>query len=219
MSIEAHPQHSASAAHASGTAARLSAGLDLLLDELAYGVAVTTPGGELLHANQAARHELGRHQALWVQHGSLQAHSAADSRALHDALARAADGKRTLLTLLAPEGARLTLAAVPMGRSESAATAVGLLFARPAVCESLMLCFFARGHALTPTEEKVLAVLCQGHSAPQVARRLGVAVSTVRSHVRSLCAKTRTNSVRELVSKVATLPPVAPALLIEPTMH
>ena len=82
-----------------------------------------------------------------------------------------------------------------------------------------MLCFFARGHALTPTEEKVLAVLCQGHSAPQVARRLGVAVSTVRSHVRSLCAKTRTNSVRELVSKVATLPPVAPALLIESTMH
>lgn len=219
MSIDAQTHHVIAAAPTSAAGSRPAAGLDLLLDELAYGVAVSTPSGELLHANQAARHELARRQALWVQHGNLQAHSAADSRALHDALSRAADGKRSLLTLIAPEGARLTLAAVPMGRTGAGSAAVGLLFARPAVCESLMLCFFARGHALTPTEEKVLSVLCQGYSAPQVARRLGVAVSTVRSHVRSLCAKTRTNSVRELVSKVATLPPVAPALLMEPTMH
>jgi DNA-binding CsgD family transcriptional regulator len=40
---------------------------------------------------------------------------------------------------------------------------------------------------------------------------LNVAVSTVRSHVRSICAKTRTSSVRELVQRVAILPPVAPA--------
>jgi DNA-binding CsgD family transcriptional regulator len=195
------------------------AGLDLVLDELAYGVAVATPAGELLHANQAARAELSRHRALWVQQGCLQVHSPADGRALHDALAKAAQGRRSLLTLLAPEGTRLTIAAVPVGRAPEGGGAVGLLFARAAVCETLMLCFFARSHALTPTEETVLGILCQGDSAPQAARRLNVAVSTVRSHVRSLCAKTRTSSVRELVSRVAMLPPVAPALLTEPTLH
>jgi DNA-binding CsgD family transcriptional regulator len=90
-----------------------------------------------------------------------------------------------------------------------------LIFARSAVCDSLMLCFFARSHGLTPTEEQVLGILCEGYSAPEAARQLNVAVSTVRSHVRSLCAKTQCSSVRELVGRVAVLPPVAPAFCQE----
>jgi DNA-binding CsgD family transcriptional regulator len=81
-----------------------------------------------------------------------------------------------------------------------------------------MLCFFARNHGLTAMEEQVLGLLAQGYSAPEAARQLDVAVSTVRSHVRSLCAKTSAGSVRELVNRVALLPPVAPAFLHEP-MH
>lgn len=64
----------------------------------------------------------------------------------------------------------------------------------------------------------MLGILCQGYSAPQIAEQLSVAVSTVRSHVRSLCAKTRSSGVRELVNRVAVLPPVAPAFHHEP-MH
>ena len=64
----------------------------------------------------------------------------------------------------------------------------------------------------------MLGILCQGFSAPQVAAKLNVAVSTVRSHVRSLCAKTRSSGVRELVNRVAVLPPVAPTLRHE-VMH
>jgi DNA-binding NarL/FixJ family response regulator len=40
----------------------------------------------------------------------------------------------------------------------------------------------------------VLAILCQGYSAPEIAVQLNVAVSTVRSHVRSLCAKTQSTA-------------------------
>jgi DNA-binding CsgD family transcriptional regulator len=187
-------------------------GLDLVLDELAYGVAVAKPDGELVHANQVARHELASQRVLWVHHGRLQTHSAAESRVLADALLRASTGKRSLVTITAPRGTPLTLALVPVGRGAQPVQA-GLLFARANVCESLMLCFFARTHALTPAEETVLSILCQGYSAPQTARQLKVAVSTVRSHVRSLCAKTRSSGVRELVSRVAMLPPVAPAIL------
>jgi DNA-binding CsgD family transcriptional regulator len=205
-------------AHDQRTAARWNqaASLDLVLDELAYGVAVASAAGELLHANHAARHELGAERALWVHHGRLQAQSGADVRVLMDALARASCGKRSLVTLSAKRGASLTLAAVPVGRGT--ATQAALLFARPSVCESLMLCFFARSHSLTGAEENVLGILCQGYSAPQTARQLKVAVSTVRSHVRSLCAKTRSSGVRDLVSRVAMLPPVAPTLMTE-AMH
>lgn len=199
--------------------ARVAGALDLVLDELAYGVAVASPGGELLHTNHAARHELGRSRLLRAPHGTLQAHSPADGRLLLDAIAKASGGKRSLVTLMGPGGDRLTLAVVPLGRSfEGGVLQVALLFARASVCESLMLCFFARSHSLTSAEENVLGILCQGCSAPQAAKRLNVAVSTVRSHVRSLCAKTRSSGVRELVSRVAMLPPVAPAVRSE-AMH
>lgn len=193
--------------------------LELVLDELAYGVAVTTGNGELLHANHAARHELGRQQALWVQNGRLRVRSPQDHQVLQQALAKAATGRRSLITLGAAD-ARLSLAVVPMRRlQEGGPIHAALVFSRPSVCGSLMLCFFARNHSLTAAEENVLAILCQGHSAPEIARQLQVAVSTVRSHVRSLCAKTRSSGVRELVNRVAMLPPLAPAPLLHETMH
>ena len=68
----------------------------------------------------------------------------------------------------------------------------------------------------TPTEEQVLAILCQGYSAPEAARQLEVAVSTVRSHVRSMCTKTAANGVRALVGQVAVLPPIGAAHLQAP---
>jgi len=193
--------------------------LELVLDELAYGVAVTTGAGDLVHANHAARDELGRQQALWLHNGRLRVRSPQDQQVLQQALAKAATGRRSLITLGAAD-ARISLAVLPMRRlQEGGQPHAALMFSRPSVCGSLMLCFFARNHSLTAAEETVLAILCQGHSAPEIARRLQVAVSTVRSHVRSLCAKTRSSGVRELVNRVAMLPPLAPAPLLHETMH
>src|SRR6476646_1783485 len=96
----------------------LAAGVgDMVLDELAYGVAVATPAGELVHANQAARHELGRRRVLWVRHGQLQVQPG-DARALSESLGKAGAGKRSLLHLLAESGEKLALALVPLGRGE-----------------------------------------------------------------------------------------------------
>ena len=79
-----------------------------------------------------------------------------------------------------------------------------------------MLCFIARRHGLTRTEELVLGILLQGFSAPEVAEQMKVAVSTIRSHIRSLCFKTRSSGVRELLKRVAVLPPVAAAVFQDP---
>lgn len=197
----------------------LGASLGLLLDELAHGVAVTTIEGRLLHANHAARHELARRRALLVRGDVLQPITPESARALFDALTRAAAGKRSLIELATTDGPGLVVAVLPLKpETPGSVPRAALLFARASVCESLMLCFFARSHGLTATEEHVLGILCQGFSAPQIARQLNVAVSTVRSHVRSMCAKTRCSGVRELVNRVAVLPPVAPPFRHEP-MH
>lgn len=194
-------------------------GLAFLMDELVHGVVIVTVEGRLLHVNHAARHELGRGRALGTQNDVLRPCMSESASTLANALAKAAEGKRSLIELASAQGPGLTLAVLPL-RSEAAGgpARAALLFARASVCESLMLCFFARSHGLTATEEHVLGVLCQGFSAPQIARQMNVAVSTVRSHVRSLCAKTRSSGVRQLINRVAMLPPVAPTSWHEP-MH
>jgi DNA-binding CsgD family transcriptional regulator len=190
------------------------AGQDLLMalmDELAYGVLVIGLDGRVIHANLAARNELERPCGLSLNGEVLHAPLADDARTLQDALAKAAEGKRSLISLLGG-GTCLTLAVVPLRGEAGVPARVALFFARAAVYESLMLCFFARSHGLTNTEEHVLGILCQGYSTPDIARQMKVAVSTVRSHVRSMCGKTRSSGVRELVNRVAVLPPVAPAM-------
>lgn len=190
-------------------------GLVSLMDEWAHGVLVTSLGGRLLHANAAARQELGRRRVLQLQGRELRAVQSENAQKLQDALLKVAEGKRGLVTLQG-QGAPLTVAVLPLRERFGQPAKAALVFARATVCDSLMLCFFARSHGLTPMEEQVLGILCQGDSAPEVARQLGVAVSTVRSHVRSLCAKTGASGVRELVSRVAVLPPVGPSLRPEP---
>jgi len=85
------------------------------------------------------------------------------------------------------------------------------VLSRVSVSESGVFGAFARNHGLTHTEEQVLVFLCRCLSTPEIAIQMKVAVSTVRSHVRSLCAKTASSGVRELVNRVAILPPIAPS--------
>lgn len=192
-----------------GTAGALS----VLMDELAYGVLLATARGQLLHANLAARRELARRRMVQVHEGQLQTVDAAQTRVLAQALSKAEGGRRSLIALRTDD-ARLAIAVVPLRCDRTHdAPSVALIFSRPAVCDAVMLCFFARAHGLTPAEEQVLAVLCQGYSAPEVAQQLNVAVSTVRSHVRSMCAKTHSNGVRALVGQIAVLPPIGASQL------
>ncbi len=183
--------------------------LSLLVDELAYGVMVLTLEGKVLHSNAAARAGLARSGVLQPSGGRICDAGTENGKTLLDALHKVAEGKRHLITLPSETGS-LTLAVIPLRGAPGTPTRAALIFARAAVHESLMLGFFARSHGLTATEEHVLGILCQGYSTPEIASHMKVAVSTIRSHVRSACAKTRSSGVRELVNRVAVLPPVTP---------
>ncbi len=192
-------------------------GLAPFMDELSHGVLLASLRGQLLHANQAGRHELARRHVLMVHEGLLHTIDAAQSRILVQALGKAETGRRSLMALRTAGRQRVSIAVVPLRPERPLDTPnVALVFSRGSVCDPVMLCFFARTHGLTPSEEQVLGILCQGYSAPQTAVHLGVAVSTVRSHVRSMCAKTHANGVRALVGQVAVLPPIGTAHLHDP---
>jgi DNA-binding CsgD family transcriptional regulator len=193
--------------------------LGLLVDELAHGVMIVSAQGWILHANRAALGALKRGVGLATTHGGLKLKSAADQSRLALALARAAGGKRSLIRL-DDAGGSTNLAVVPLNRqSTGPCDRIALMFSREDACEPSLFAYFAQSHRLTRTEEQVLQLLCRCLSAPEIAIQMKVAVSTIRSHVRSLCAKTATHGVRQLINLVAALPPLAPAQSAAKHMH
>lgn len=183
-----------------------------LLNELGCAIVVLDQRGALLHANRAGHAELARCNVLGINGGRIYALASQDGQVLRAALERAVEGKRGLINLRA-SGREISIVLVPI--SGPGGLRVALYFARSDVCETTMLGFFANTYRLTPAEEQVLGILVQGYNAPEAAILLNVAVSTVRSHVRNMCSKTQSNGIRELVSRVAVLPPVAPACVTE----
>jgi DNA-binding CsgD family transcriptional regulator len=187
--------------------------LAFLVDELAHGVLVVSAQGKILHVNQAARRELDRAAVLGAELGELKVLMPLDAKAFQNAMVKAVAGKRGLIKL-AGEGVDFTLALVPLQRQAGIpCDRIALVLSRVGVSESGVFGAFARNHGLTHTEEQVLVFLCRCLSTPEIAIQMKVAVSTVRSHVRSMCAKTASSGVRELINRVAILPPIAPSLL------
>jgi DNA-binding CsgD family transcriptional regulator len=187
-----------------------------MLDEIDYGMLLVTTDGHVSYLNHAARLELDGHHPLCLKGGTLQAPQ--DAAQLADALAAARRGLRRLMTL--GQGAqRVSVSVVPLpstqpatmdGRREAQPTL--LVLGKRQVCAQLSVEGFARSFKLTPAETRVLQGLCDGVEPHEVARRGGVAVSTVRTQIGSIRVKTGATSIRELVRQVAVLPPLVGAL-------
>ena len=186
--------------------------LALLVDELAHGVMIVNTQGWILHANRAALGALQRGVGLATTHGGLKLKSVSDPSRLTQALEQAASGKRSL-TRFEGTGGSTNLAVVPLNRqSAGPCDRIALLLSREETCEPTLFAAFAQSHRLTRTEEQVLQLLCRCLSAPEIAIQMKVAVSTIRSHVRSLCVKTSSHGVRQLINLVSALPQLAPTL-------
>ena len=114
---------------------------------------------------------------------------------------------RRLLTV-GEETHRTSVSVVPLESADDGPRAVLIVLGKREMCESLSVQGFARIHRLTGAEVRVLKELCNGVPPAQIAALLGVAISTVRSQIGSMRAKTGAESIRALVRQVAVLPPV-----------
>jgi DNA-binding CsgD family transcriptional regulator len=198
--------------------------LGAVLDEIDYAVMVVDAAdGELLHANRLAIEELSLRRTLELIDGHLFVADSAGQRAMSAALAAVRQGRRSLLGLRPAAGSGeagraasgaaepIRVSVVPIGADAGPPRAL-LVFGKREVADELSVGFFARAHALTPTEDAVLQALCRGRRPAQIASDHGVAISTVRTQVNSIRAKTGTSSIPDLINRVAALPPMAPVL-------
>ncbi len=198
--------------------------LTRMLDEIDYGMLLVDADARVLFVNHAARHELDGDHPLQLLGQQLRAHRAQDVAPLYDALAAAQRGLRKLVTLGEGEH-RVSISVVPLPcaadgptihelspRAALASQTTLLVLGKRQMCAQLSVQGFARSMSLTPTETRVLEMLCAGVRPTEVATRQGVAVSTVRTQIGSIRAKTGAGSIRELVRQVALLPPLVGAL-------
>lgn len=142
---------------------------------------------------------------MYSMHGRIAVHDPKANRALMDALSAgeastfplAADGDRYLADVLPlTTGARHEAISTP--------TAVAAVFVRKAAINAPSSPeILARAFRLTPTELRVLLAISTGGGVPEVAESLGVADTTVKTHLRSLYGKTGTSRQAELVKLVA----------------
>lgn len=178
--------------------------LERALDELDYGILLVDGEAHVRHMNQCARRCIETEAvAVGLIGHRLRARWPDDVAPLHQALIAAADHGRRSLLPLGRGDTRSVVALVPLDPGMAA-----LLLGRQAICERLSVEGFARGAGLTLAETRVLAALGQGQRPSDIARKQGVKLSTVRTQIGAIRAKTGAESIAGLLHQVAALPPM-----------
>lgn len=205
----------ANAASASAAAQSPSSGAGLsavnqsslvaLLDELSFGVAVVDLRRHLLYASRIATARLLGRGRLQLVGGVIEAATREDTDVLEQAIEHTRSGRRSYIAL-GWGGSATDIAVLPLPAWDVPAAA--LVFEKSQEESGLGLYFFARAHNLTPAEERLLTLLCEGGDVLAAAERDGCAVNTARTHVRGLLKKTGQPTLRALVGRVGNLPAV-----------
>lgn len=179
-----------------------------MLDEIDYGVMLLDADGQVLHVNRAAWSELDGDHPLQLVGSNLRARRARDVVPLQAAVEAAVDRGLRRLLVLGEAGAQISVSVVPLGDAQEQTWPIAMvMLGKRRLSGELAVQAFARSHGLTAGETRVLQALCNGIPPSTAAAQHGVALSTVRSQIGSIRAKTATASIRDLVRTVAALPP------------
>lgn len=165
------------------------------------GVILTDADGTVRFANPVAEARL-RDGSLTVVFGRLQGATAQATRDLTAAIGQAARASGGIASAVAaprrPPASPLTLMVTPLRPSNDVFSEplamIVLGEARDIGPEEL-----ARGYGLTPREAQLLGALVRGERLNDYAERAGVRMTTVKTHLRSLFAKTGQQRQADLV--------------------
>jgi DNA-binding CsgD family transcriptional regulator len=185
------------------------------LAELDSAVLIVDGARRPIYANPRAERELARGMVLHLTAGHLRGATERAERALRRALGE--EGHRNggvEASLAGADGEEWLLFAVGLELQSSSANDRPTMLVMRAPRESTRrpIAIAARVFGLTPAQVQVLAFLAQGHAPDAIADILGISVSTVRSHLLELFAKSGTSRQGELIARTLSLAsPLRPA--------
>jgi DNA-binding CsgD family transcriptional regulator/PAS domain-containing protein len=177
--------------------------LETLVNAMSSPVVMTAGDGLILHANDMARRMFSAGRPLRASRGRLISADPAVSARLSAPLA-AATRRGGVSSCSLGEAGGVPAAARVIGIDGRAAVIIAT--GAPAIPWTRPM---AELFALTPAEMRVLDRLALGESAAETARALGIAPTTVKTHVSRLLSKTGTRQRAELVALTHRLCPPA----------
>ena len=186
-----------------------------ILDGLSAGIILVDGIGRVVHANAAGNAILRAADFLRTIHGRLVAGDASTNAAFREILVAADAGDAAIgvrgvaLPLTAHDGERYVAHVLPLTsgvrrQAGLAFNAVAALFIRKAALEaSATPDVIGRMYKLTPAELRVLLAIVDVGGVPEVAAALGVASTTIKTHLNRLFEKTGVCRQADLVKLVA----------------
>jgi DNA-binding CsgD family transcriptional regulator len=179
------------------------------LDGLGAGLFVVDATGRIVHANASGRAMLHERLVLRDAAGRLAACETGAASALKESLKAAdIDARPTSLPLSAGVGRHYVAHVLPLAsvarRTGASHPALAAVLVHKAVIEAH--CppeVIARIYNLTPSELRVLVAIVEVGGVAETARALGVAQTTVKTHLHRLFGKTGASRQADLVKLVA----------------
>lgn len=205
------PEAAAIAAARTGHIVR-SSPIDLegVVDAIDHGLLLVDANARVLFANRSACEVLEAGHALACEDGIVTPAVHSQRHAWRRTLARLSAGDSAIVDLSSSiEPMHVTLNAI--GEIPGCAPGMHVIAIGMAPSPAAWQCriaAFARHYRLTRAEVRVLSDLLDDHPPRQIACRLGVSVSTVRTHLRHVLQKTAASSLRRLTAMVFRMPPV-----------
>jgi len=184
------------------------------LDGLGTAMFFVDAIGRLVHANAAGRLMLGSNDVLRAGSGRLVAADPLINQMLHDIFIAASRGDAALgvkgiaIALNSSEVEQhivhvLSLTSGARRRAGATCGAVALLCVQKAAGQLISAPeAIAKAYGLTPAELRVLLALAEVGGAPAVAKMLGIAAATVKTHLKRLFHKTGAGRQADLIKLV-----------------
>lgn len=180
------------------------------LDGLDFGVLFVDPASRVRHANAAARQMINHFE--WMPllgglaeripaEGELAGLMQACALGHGGAISLGADAKRVFVLAL-------PLAAPVMTPAGETRASVMLMLIDPQKRPEAALDFVVRAFSLSKAEARLLPLLFENRTPADIAETLNVKISTVRSQLSAIFAKTGTTRQQELIRLLGTLPPI-----------
>jgi DNA-binding CsgD family transcriptional regulator len=185
------------------------------LDGLSAGMVFVDSGGRITHANAAGRAMIADGGFLHASFGRLVASDPDVNRALRDIFLAAANGDAAIgdsgvaVPLVALDGERYVAHVLPLssgarrGAGVNYAAAAALFVQKASLATRSPPEVIAKTYRLTPMELRVLLAIVEIGGVPQVAETLGIAESTVKTHLKRLYEKTGARRQADLVKLFA----------------
>ncbi|SFM88505.1 helix-turn-helix transcriptional regulator [Methylobacterium pseudosasicola] len=183
------------------------------LDALTVSVLVLGPDARLVYSNAAGEALLARGDLLLSHVGAIEPWDRTASLAFRTAITAKGGGG---ITLARRGGGGAVMLALPLcaGRRQSVASSQArvALFIQDNPCGPHAIELLGRAYSLTGAELRVLLGLAEGATPTDIAKRYGIAASTVRTHLKSLFAKTGAKRQKDLIKLLLAIPPVGAKL-------